>query len=326
MPGDSRPRALAEAVGGDFRTFYDLDIQRKPLVPLRYLISAARTLAYLVRSRPRAVIMQAPPVPAAVLAWVYAKLARVPVVIDSHPVSFGFGGTAVDRAMKPLLAWLAPRSNGCIVTTNELGAEVEDWGGHPLVVHEPPPPWEDDVASSEPPRQGVVLFVCTFAADEPLDEVLDAARLLPEVRFRVTGDLRRLPARARASAPPNVEWLGYLRGGDYPRALAEADVVLTLTDRSESVPRSAYEAVYARRPLVITGWPHLAALFPSAVTVEHSCGSIAAGVRSAFDRLTELRSGADSARALQAERWDDQVAHLKRALRIPAGSAAGRAA
>jgi glycosyltransferase involved in cell wall biosynthesis len=315
VPSDSRPRSVAAALGGDFRTFYDLRIQRKPLVPLRYAISALRTLAYLIRCRPRAVIMQAPPVPAAALVWLYGRVTRRPVVIDSHPVSFGHGGTAIDRAMRPLLAWLAARSNGCIVTTPGLGAEIERWGGRSIVVHEAPPAW-DEMPAPQRGRNGrrSVLFVCTFAPDEPVDAVLDAARRLPEIHFGITGDLRKAPKGLEGKAPENVEFLGYLLAEDYERALAEADVVLVLTDRSESVPRSAYEAVYALRPLVMSDWPHLQDLFPTAIGVNHDGAGIAAGVDEAFRRADELAAAARDARQIQDERWSHQLDELRDAL------------
>jgi glycosyltransferase involved in cell wall biosynthesis len=312
-PSESRPRAIAIALGGEARAFYDLGIVRQALVPLRYLLSAARTLLYLARRRPRAVMIQAPPVPAAALVWGYGRLARVPVVIDSHTAAFALNGARVDRTMMPLLGWLARRVDACIVTTDELGERITRWGGRPIVVHEPPPPWDDVDATSNGAGPSV-LFVSTFAPDEPLDAVLAAAELVPEATFRITGDLRLLAASARDTAPANVEWTGYLRGSDYPRALATADVVLTLDERDQTVARSAYEAVYAERPLITTDRPHLRELFPYAVTVDNEPNSIATGVRAALERAPELAAATGAARELQDRRWTRQLEALRTAL------------
>ena len=318
-PGDSRPRALASVLGGEAATFFDLGIVWKPLVPLRYAVSAVRTLLHLARRRPRAVVIQAPPVPAALLVWIYARLARARLVIDSHTAAFALSGARVDQAMLPLLAWLAPRVDGLIVTTEEVADVVRGWGGRPLIVHEPPPDWPS--VDAAPCRDGrrQVLVISTFARDEPLDEVLGAAAALPEVAFRVTGDLRKLPAALRARAPANVEWTGYLHGADYRRALAEADAIVTLDERGQSVARSAYEAVYAGRPLVTSDWPHLRRLFPYAVTVKNRADSIARGVCDALDRQAELEAAAPAARAQQLRRWDEQAAALRAALAGPSG-------
>jgi len=305
-PTDARVRALADALGGDARAFFDLSIVSRPLVPLRYLLSAARTLAYLLRRRPRAVVVQAPPVPAAAVAWAYARLARVPVVIDSHPAAFALEGVPIDRLMLPLLRRLARRSAALIVTTPELARRVEAWPARALVPPEAPVRAPQHEASSG------VLFVSTFAPAEPLAAVLAVAAALPDVRFRITGDVRRRPPGM--PSPPNVEWLGYLAADDYRRTLGRSAVILSLTTRQQAVLRSAYEAVYALRPLVVSDWPHMRELFPNAIHVTNDASAIAAGVREACARRGELEAAAADARTRQVRRWEGQLSALREVL------------
>lgn len=320
MREDSRSRSLAEGVGGEARTFFDLRIHAKPLVPLRYLVSAVRTLAYLIRRRPRAVIAQAPPVPAAAIAYAWARMARVPIVLDTHPASFGTERARADRIMRPLLAWLAPRAAGCIVTTPRLAAQIEAWGGRPLIVHEAPMAWSQSMATRPCSTEKRVLFVCTFAPDEPVMETLRAAAELPDAAFLVTGDRRRITPAIERAAPPNVQFVGYLGPDDYVAALRDADLVLSLTLRSESVARSAHEAVDALRPLVMSEWEHLRELFPFAVFVANDGCAIAAGVVEAFRRWPELSAAAPEARAHQHERWSRQLEALSSALGVRAAA------
>jgi glycosyltransferase involved in cell wall biosynthesis len=286
-------------------------------VPLRYLLSAARTVAYLIRRRPRAVMVQAPPVPAVAIVWAWSRLARVPMLIDSHPASFGTEDARADRVMRPLLAWLVPRAAGCIVTTPRLGEQISRWGGRPIVVHEAPMPWGDGMRPRGCSREPRALFVCTFAPDEPVMQTLAAAAHLPDVTFAVTGDHRRLRGTTRRAAPDNVEWVGYLTGADYVAALERADVIMSLSCRPESVARSAHEGVDALRPMVISGGPHMRDLFPYAVIVENEPESIAAGVAEALRRCQELSETAIEARAAQHRRWREQLADIHAALSAP---------
>jgi glycosyltransferase involved in cell wall biosynthesis len=313
---DSRAGSIARSMGGESQVFYDLRIHRKWLVPLRYLLSGLRTVGYLTARRPRAVIVQAPPVPAAAIVWLWARLSGRSIVIDSHPASFGTEGVRADRVMRPLLAWLAPRVAACIVTTPDLGAQIERWGGRPLVVHEAPMPWSGEMRPHDCSEERRVLFVCTFAPDEPVMEMLEAARQLPDVAFQFTGDTRRLPLEARRAAPDNVEWVGYLGTSRYVAALSAADVVVTLTKRAESVARSAHEAVDALRPVVLSDWPHMRELFPYAVFVENAPAEIAAGIEDALRRCGKLSASALEARAAQHRRWEEQLAGLRAALGV----------
>ncbi len=312
-PVSGRSAEIAEALDGEARCFYTFRIVRKPLVPLRYGWSALGTASYLARRRPRAVIASNPPIFPGLIALLYAKLARVPIVLDSHTGSFGLKGDRVSRLLLPAHAWLARRATATLVAADELAERVREWGGRPQVVHEAPPHWE--VAPPAPlGERPIVLVVSTFDHDEAVEHVVEAARLVSEIQFRLTGDLRKCPPGLYESLPPNVELVGFLRGDDYVRAVASADVVVALTTEPQSVVRAGYEAVYSQRPLVVSDWPVLREVFPHAVHVENEPDAIASGVRAAIARHAELAETAPLALELQRRRWDCQLATLKATL------------
>jgi glycosyltransferase involved in cell wall biosynthesis len=184
-------------------------------------------------------------------------------------------------------------------------------------------PWGERVRQHGCSGQRRVLFVCTFAPDEPVMQTLEAAARLPEVTFAITGDLRRLPEAARVAAPDNVEWTGYLNGAEYVAALERADVIMSLTNRPESVARSAHEGVDALRPMVISGGPHMRDLFPYAVFVENEAESVAAGVTEALGRCQELSEKAIEARSVQHRRWREQLADIHAVLSAPEAARPG---
>jgi glycosyltransferase involved in cell wall biosynthesis len=123
----------------------------------------------------------------------------------------------------------------------------------------------------------------------------------------VTGDLRKCARALQSSAPENVTFTGFLRGEAYRRAIEDADVLLVLTNRLDAVNRAAYEAVYAGRPLIVTGTAPMRRLFPFAVHVTNDANGIAAGLRAAAERHPELVTAAAQALALQEERWQRQL-------------------
>jgi glycosyltransferase involved in cell wall biosynthesis len=306
---DGRVFEIAAALGGEARAFYDLGIVARPLVPIRYVLSSLRTVAYLVSRRPQALIVTNPPILPALLALTYAKIARVPVVLDSHPTCFGVEGPLVHR-LTPVNAWVARRAVTTLVTVEELADVVRSWGACADIVHEAPPEWTVRAASS-PAGRARVLCIGRFAGDEPTEEVLAAARSVPDLDIFVTGDLRKCAPALRSSAPENVTFTGFLRGEDYRRAIEDADVLLVLTNRFNAVNRAAYEAVYAGRPLIVTGTPPMRRLFPFAVHVENDADSIAAGLRTAAERHADLVTAAGHALALQEGRWERQLDVLR---------------
>jgi glycosyltransferase involved in cell wall biosynthesis len=314
---DGRTIEIAAALGGEARCFYDLSIVRRPLVPIRYALSAARTIAYLIRRRPAAVIVTNPPIFPALIALAYGRLANAPLLLDSHPSAFS--GSPVVHRVTRIHALVARRVVSTLVTVDELGDIVREWGGRADIIHEAPPGWSLRPAKplSGRPR---VLYIGRFSGDEPTEEVIAAARLTPDIDIHVTGDTRKCPPKLRADAPPNVTFTGFLRGDAYTGAIEAADIVLVLTRRVEAVTRAAYEAVYGGRPLVLTGSPVHRALFPHCVPVPNDAEGIARGLQDAVARHAELVAAAPRALALQTERWDQQLAVLRSRLETRIGA------
>src|SRR5258708_13849994 len=54
--------------------------------------------------------------------------------------------------------------------------------------------------------------------NEPVSAVIEAARLMPQVEVRLTGDVHRVPLSVRRAAPSNVVFTGWL---DYSTFLGE---------------------------------------------------------------------------------------------------------
>ncbi len=305
----ARVYEIADAVGADAKIL-PASSRTKLTVPFRYLRQALQTFFYLMRRRPDTVMVVNPPVIAAAVVTFYSRFSKTRVILDSHPGGFGAQGDKVSSRFQWLHRWCVRRASAVMVTTREWVQVVNSWGGRAIVVHEPPPAFE--VAPPElRPTIGRVLYVTIFAPDEPLQEVVDAARALPDIEFLITGDPRKCPASIRERVPDNVVFVGYLRGDDYVRALTEADVVLALTTEPTSVMRAAYEAVYAYRPLLVSDFPALREAFPLAVPVRNDGQSIAEAV---VDTLNDYESQVHllrEARRLQEQRWADQLDDLR---------------
>jgi glycosyltransferase involved in cell wall biosynthesis len=301
---------IAAALGGEARTFHALGLIRRPAVPVRYAIDAVRTAIYLAARRPRAAVVTNPPIFPALIALVYRRITGASLVLDSHPSGFGLVGDRLSVHMQRVHAWAARRARTTLVSAPRLRDLVTSWGARADVVHEAPPAWT--VAPAEPPGPHPrILFPGIFAADEPLAEVIGAARALPGFRVAMTGDIRKCPPDIRGAAPPNVSFLGFLPQDQYVQALADTNVVLSLSSEPSSVMRTACEAVWAGRPLVITDRADLRELFPHAVHVANDARAIADGLAEAIRRHAQLRAAASEQRRAQETRWERQLAVLE---------------
>jgi glycosyltransferase involved in cell wall biosynthesis len=310
-PRGGRADDVARVLGGEARWFDALGIVRRWAIPVRYAIDSLRTAAYLARRRPRAVIVVNPPIFPAAIALAYARVARVPLVLDSHPSAFGLAGDELSRRLAWLHARVARRATTTLVSDETLARRVRGWGAPAEVFHEPPSAFSLRPAPGLDGRRPQVLFAGVFSRDEPVRELVEAARLTPEVDVRITGEPKLCPPGLRESAPPNVHFVGFLHGADYVRALDEADAVIALSTEPTSVMRTAYEAVWGLRPLLVSDSPNLRGVFPDAIHVRNDAAAIAGGLRDLIGRHAELVALAPAARERQQRRWETQLAALR---------------
>jgi Glycosyl transferase 4-like domain len=317
-----RSQEIAHALGGLALPIHPARLAGKSLFPVRYLYNTARTLSALVRLRPSAVIVTNPPLVSAVVVGLWAVATGRPFVLDSHPSSFGAKDHAVSRRLIAVHRWLARRASTTLVTTQAWVDVLESWGAHGTIAHEAPPLWSTSDLAGPGGRR--VLFPGVFAGDEPIDEVIALARLRPELDVRVTGDIAKCPPRISADLPGNVTLLGYLDTAAFAAEVGFADVILALTTEPTSVMRAAYEAVYARRPLVVSDWPAGREAFPHAIHTENDAPKLAGSVESA---LGAGRDGAllELAAKEQTHRWNQQLENMRAAISRRSGAEPTRA-
>jgi hypothetical protein len=269
------------------------------------------TVIFLARRRPRALIATNPPIWLGLISYAYCRLRGASLVLDSHPGGFGAQEDRVAARVQGMHRWLVPRCAGVMVTTEQWADVVRDWGGRPLVLWEAPVAWS--VPPPEIPADGRplrVLCIAVFGPDEPIDVFVEAMNAVTGVTVDITGDRRRAPAGLVGKAAPHISFVGYLRGEHYVAAIAAADLVVTLTTEPTSVMRSGCEAVWAKRPLLVSDSPATREAFPSALHVANTPEALAAAVEQVRDNAAEWTAGVHDAWVRQDAAWRDQAAAL----------------
>jgi glycosyltransferase involved in cell wall biosynthesis len=275
--------------------------RRYGLAPLRYVLQAIRTLPILVRERPKVVFVQNPPIFAALVVYLYAKLWSARYVIDSHTVALLAPWW---KWTLPLHAFLSRRAITTIVTNDHLKAMVEAWGANAFVLADIPTTFPQGKPFPVDGRFSVAV-INSFSPDEPIGEVLEAAISLPDVQFYITGD----PIRAREELlqhhPDNVEFTGFLPDEVYFGLLRAVQAIVVLTTDNHTMQRGACEAVSLGQPIITSDWPLLKAYFPKGtIHVDNS----SQGIREGILRMQEERESlAREILDLQGERWLEWV-------------------
>lgn len=287
---------------------------------LRYPRAVMRTVAVLIRARPSLLVVQNPSMLLATVAVLWGRLFDTKVVVDRHttfllnytgPESLGI------RIFRYLSRITLKHADLTIVTNRYLAELVEESGGRAAVLPDKLPSFSglDDGGYRADARRKSVLFVWSFAPDEPLEAVLDAANLLQsseQVTFYITGRPRPKHAAVVASAPANVIFTGFLSEPDYVSLLRSVDAVVVLTTSDHTMLCGCYEAVSAEKPLVTSDKPVLREYFTEAIFVQPTAASIAASLSVVLTNLHDHRSRAPSVRVRIQDRWNESAAALER--------------
>jgi len=282
-----RSEDLARVLGAECAFVAVGRLGNRRTAPLRYVWQGLRTLALLVRRRPRVLLVMAPPAPLVLLGLLWARLTGSKVVVDCH--SKAVLGT-------PLSARLARRADLVLVTIPELRTGFR----RVVALHDPP------ATALEGTRHDEVVFPASWYGDEPVDDLLAAARALPEVRFAITG---RAPDGL--VVPPNVRLTGFLSREDFLRLVAGAPVVLALTTRAATMQRAAYEALAAARPVVASDTTALRGFLGDSACY---AGDLATAIQEALDRLPELEAAAVQVRQQEREAFSAALDQVTRAI------------
>lgn len=304
-----RTVALASALGGQAR-FIDDGFGGANLAarPLAYLVKSMRMWRLLSREDPKTVLVITPPVFSPLVAWLWCAVHRRTLVVDCHTGAFHSNRWAWAR---PLHRVLLRRAKAVLLHTDELRDLVQTWGAPALLVPDDLPLPSEAAPVAVPAGTTRVMVAGSLDANEPVAITIDAARLLPGVEFRFTGDPAIIPAAVRAQAPPNAVFTGYLA---YPLFLGEllsADVVAVFSTDPRIMNRAAFEAVGLGCPLVLSDLPAVRERFGTAALFSaNERGAMASTIAQAIKAKAELAAlsvGLQAALRSQRERAVEEL-------------------
>ncbi|MDZ7590582.1 MAG: hypothetical protein U5L05_07780 [Rubrivivax sp.] len=279
-----------------------------------YLALAWRTWHVLAQRQPQDLWLQLPQVPLLWVALLYRLLARHPVrlVADCHNAMFRPPWSHIPFGVSALA-----RCDLVVVHNDDVLRQAQTLGlpGERLRVLEDVPPLRA-AGHPEPPvpawlagrPRPWVLFPGSYGADEPVAQVLQAARQL-----RGPGTVIITGRRSNAAknghlideVPHNVRLTDYLPLAEFDALLFHCDVVLALT-RFDGIQLSVCnEALGFARAMVMSDTPLLCRLFSAAAVAVDSSdpAALVRGIDAATQRRQELELLAARLAVRRREAW-----------------------
>ena len=306
-PHGRRSELLAKELQVKLYFIHYLKFQVPYYAPLKYIFQSLRTFQVLFKGRPNVVFVQNPPFFGSLVVYLYCCLAGAKFVIDHHSDAF----SSRWKWALPIQKFLARRAITNLVTNQHWAAIVQSWSADVFILPDPFVTLPEGTDVVVKPGFNVV-FINTFAPDEPIEAVLQSASQLPDVHFYITGNTRKKPASFFANLPANVTFTGFLPDSHYFGLLRATQAVLALTTRNYTLQGGGCEAVSLGKPLITSDWPYLRELFAKGtIYVPNSSDGIRDGMLIMQQRYKDLEKEIISFRQESRREWDTHFAQLK---------------
>jgi len=313
----TRNRSMASALGVPL---YELISDRTRLV--RYAILLCRTTALLWRYRRQWIFVQNPSIVLAFWTLLIKPFLGLKVVVDFHNSGL-FPLEGRSRALMAISSLICRWADLSIVTNSGLAQVVEARGGRAFIVTDPLNETEfaGGQLTKESPSE-YLLFVCSWAEDEPWHEVLEAVQKNSRVsRLMVTGNYKkRLSQESINNLPDKVQLLGFVDRNDYIQLMQNALVMVDLTTRKDCLVCGAYEAVAAEVPLLLSDSDVNREVFTGgAIYTLNDSDAIADAMGYALENISTLKSEVKAFKVDYLQRSEHQIGRLKEQLQPEPG-------
>ena len=286
--------------------------------PIKYIKLFLKTLLILQKERPHIIICQSPPLFCALsaIAYHYLSRAKCNITIDMHTGAF-------DRPwsyLQPLNIWIMKKVYMIVVTNSELKDSVSPDIKRKTIVLEDPLSYPEKRITTTAKKKGgqkngsffKVVVICSFAPDEPLEEILDAATTIPDILFYITGDKSKAATHVLKKKIKNVIFTGFLDYNDYISLLESANLIMVLTKRNKTMLAGAYEALALQKPLITSDWPPLKRYFyKGTVHVDNSPKEIQQAIEIVRKRLDEIAKDIGDLRIEKINEWNEKFMSFK---------------
>lgn len=308
-PYQDHVEKYANQLGAQLYNVHYFSFQNPALAPIKYVPQTLRTWLILMHEHPTAVYILNPPVFAPLVVWAYCVFSGAKILMDTHYSALY--GTKW-KWLLPVTRFLAKRAIINIVDQERNKRLLNSWNAEAIVL-EKPPYQEFDTARRDVTRDRFnIVVINTFAEDDPVEIILEAATLCADIDWYILGDPKRARQSLLTRVSKNVTFTGYLLKEDYWNCLFPANAVMALTTREYSLMAGAIDGLSIDKPLILSRQPALEEYFTKGVVfVDNEARSIARGVRE-FQKLEKQLIGEIA--SLHNEKrikWEKSFAYLQ---------------
>ncbi|MCW8934264.1 MAG: glycosyltransferase [Gammaproteobacteria bacterium] len=301
-----RNKSLSKELGVEL---HQLNLNAHRLV--RYPLLFIKTISIFLKRRPEIIFSQNPSIILSLISVIYGQITGKKVIVDAHNAGvYPFEGSK-PWATK-MAHFLFRKAFLTIVTNNSLKLYVEECGGQAFILPDPFPIITSSRSKVSLQGKTNYLLICTWAIDEPYEEVIKAFSQLPsDMHLYITGNSRGKESNLSVQMPDNITLTGFISNDEFDSLLTSCDVVIDLTTREDCLVCGAYEAIAAGKPLILSETKALREYFTnSAIYTKNYSEDIAEAIKMIDANLGEAENNVKDYYRNQVNSWNEMKNQL----------------
>lgn len=282
---------------------------------VRYPLLTAKTIMLIAKNRPNQLYAQNPSLVLAFIVSVVGKIIKVPVIIDLHNAGL-FPIEGRSKLLNRIALEINSLADIVIVTNVGLKKHLDGKNIRTAIIPDPMPVLQNTHSYDMDANKFNVVYVCSWASDEPNEKVMEAAKILGD-KFRVyiTGNPKLSGIGVKVDDLSNVILTGYLSNSEYESLLSTADAIMVLTTRDDCLVCGAYEGVSVEKPLIISDTQALKEYFSSGCEyTDNSASDIARAILSVKENYSSLKKDITGLRQRKIPELERSIQELNKLL------------
>lgn len=216
---------------------------------IRYLVSSIQTIFILIHKRPLIIFVMAPPTLPVALIYLYSLFSRANYIIDTHSGVF----SKKWKTFLPFHKFFAQKSLVNIVHNSGMERRIKKLGGRTIILGDVPRILKSG-RNFQFRTNFNIVFVCSHHEDEPLSEMLQAAKNLSDIDFYFTGSPHPNHQSNLFAFDTNIHFTGFLPWADYVALIKGCNIIVCLTKNPDTTQNGAFEAIALERPIITSNW------------------------------------------------------------------------
>jgi glycosyltransferase involved in cell wall biosynthesis len=298
----------------------------KILSVIKYIRLSINTLNLLQKEKPDVIICQIPPLFLAYFTLIYKFLTfsnKPDIILDLHTAAFHKPWTYFNFINN----YLFKKSLYLIVTNKQLLSEIDIRYRNKVLILEDPifalPEVKVEnkistlqlspICGNHYDKSFKIGIICSFAEDEPISEILSSTKLIPNVKFFISGDHSRIHSKLTDDfTSSNLQYTGFLEYSDYIKLMSSMDVIMVLTKRSKTLLSGCYEALMLEKPIITSNFEVLKDSFQKgAVFVDNSVPQIVNAIEKVESNYGKLKEEIKYLKEEKTNEWNMKINIIK---------------